>query len=154
METPKATEAHRKLERLAGTWVGEETMPPSEWTPEGFTATGRCVTRMALSGFAVIADYRQEHDGRITFEGHGVYTYDPDDGCYKQHWFDSMGSPPEVFRGTFDGDVLSMRSRSPTGHARITSDYSEEGRVVTRMEMSQDGTDWKLAFEGTYIREE
>lgn len=154
MKAPKPTEAHQKLERLTGTWVGEEAMPPSEWTPEGFTATGRCVARIALSGFAVITDYRQEKDGQVTFEGHGVYTYDPVEECYVQHWFDCMGSPPEVFRGTFNGDVLVMRSRSSTGHARITSDYSQEGRMVTRMEMSQDGEDWKLAFEGTYIRED
>jgi hypothetical protein len=52
MEMPKPSDGHRRLERLAGRWEGEEKMEPSPWDPQGGTALG-CVT------------------------GHGVYTYDP-----------------------------------------------------------------------------
>ncbi|MFQ5679321.1 MAG: DUF1579 family protein [Gemmatimonadota bacterium] len=150
---PQPTEAHRTLERLAGTWVGDEEMPPSSWAPEGVRATGRSVARVALGGFAVVADYRQERDGQVTFEGHGVYTYDPSEECYVQHWFDCTGSPPELFKGTFEEGLLTLRSRGPRGHARVTSDLSVEGRMVTRMETSPDGETWSLAFEGRYVRE-
>jgi hypothetical protein len=77
MEMPKPSAGHRKLERLAGCWEGNEQMEPSPWDPNGGAALGRITGRMALNGFAFIFDYEQERNGAITFTGHGVYTYDP-----------------------------------------------------------------------------
>lgn len=150
MEMPKPTEGHFKLEKLAGTWEGKETMHPSQWDPQGGEAVGRHDTKLSLGGFAYVCDYEQERDGVITFTGHGIYTYDPKVDQYALHWFDCMGSPPEVFVGGFDGDVLTLAHGGPGMHSRYTCDLTSAGTMQTTMEMSQDGMEWKLLFEGVY----
>jgi hypothetical protein len=150
MQMPKPGPGHLKMERLAGTWEGEETMYPSQWDPKGGTAIGRSTNKLALGGFALINEYEQERDGAITFTGHGVMTFDPKSEEYSLHWFDCIGSPPEVFTGRFDGDLLILGHGGPGMHARFTHDLGEVGRMKTRMEMSHDGGRWKTMFEGSY----
>jgi len=140
------------MEVLAGTWEGEETMHPSQWDPKGGTATGRTKYRLDLSGFALIGDYEQERNGKITFTGHGVTTYDPKRDLYVMHWFDCMGSPPEVFEGQFEGDQLILAHGGPGMHARMTYDLAAPGKLKSWMEMSPDGVDWKTLFESKYTR--
>ena len=153
MNMPTPSDGHRLLARLVGEWEGEETMHPSQWDPNGGVATGRNHNRLGLGGFAVLSDYEQERGGVITFTGHGVYTYSPDSDEYTLHWFDCMGSPPEVFVGGFDGDVLTLAHGGPGMHARMTSDFSVQGLMKARMEMSSDGTEWKTLFDATYRRD-
>jgi hypothetical protein len=152
MDTPKPTTGHLMLEKLAGVWEGEETMHPSQWDPSGGVASGRNKHELSLGGFALISDYEQERDSAITFTGHGVYTYDPKEDHYTLHWFDCLGSPPEVFVGRFEGDVLTLAHGGPGMHARMTYDLSTPGIMKGMMEMSPDGEDWKVLFEATYER--
>jgi hypothetical protein len=69
--------------------------------------------RLSLGGFVLLTDYEQERHAAIAFAGHGVYTYDPKEDRYSLHWFDCIGSPPEVFAGGFDGDVLTVAHGGP-----------------------------------------
>ena len=150
MAMPKPTHHHEKMHRLVGRWRGTETMFPSQWDPEGGTAIGRNDSRLGLDGFAVITDYEQERDGMVTFRGHGVMTWDGDEECYVLHWFDSMGSKPEIFRGTFDGEVLTASHGGPGMHVRLTYDFSVAGIMRSGMEMSADGVEWKTLFACDY----
>ena len=152
MDMPKPSAGHLLFEKLAGTWEGEETMSPSQWDPEGGVAVGRNSHRLSLGGFALISEYEQERDGAITFTGHGVYTYDREEDQYTLHWFDCMGSPPEVFVGEVDGDVLTLAHGGPGMHARMTYDFSIPGTLKGMMEMSPDGTEWKVFFDAVYKR--
>ena len=152
MEMPKPTAGHKRLEKLAGHWEGEERMLPSQWDPKGGIAVGRTRNRMSLNGFALISDYEQERVGAVTFSGHGVFTFDPKEELYTLHWFDCMGSPPELFRGRCEGAVLTIAHGGPGLHARMTYDLTEPEHMTSRMEMSQDGLDWKTLFEGSYTR--
>ena len=93
MEMPTPGDAHRRLEVLVGTWIGEETMHPSPWDPQGGVADGTIENRLALDGFNVIQEYTQSRDGQQTFAGHGVFGWDGQRGCYTLHWFDTMGTP-------------------------------------------------------------
>ncbi len=147
---PKITDQHIKMGKMVGQWEGQEIMHPSQWDPKGGIATGRMVSRLALGGFAVISDYEQERDGVITFTGHSVLTYDPGEAVFSHHWFDCIGSPPELFKGTFDGEILTVAHGGPGMHARLTYDLSDEKRLRSRMEMSSDGTEWGTLFEGAY----
>lgn len=149
MEMPKPSDGHRALEKLSGNWEGEETMHPSQWDPKGGTATGRNRNRIALGGFALINDYEQEREGVITFSGHGVMTYDREQDLYSFHWFDSMGSPLEVFTGRFEGDVLKMSHGGPM-HELFTWDLSEPDTMVSSMDMSPDGSSWNRFLDATY----
>lgn len=150
MDMPTPTAGHLRLERMAGLWEGQETMHPSQWDPKGGVAVGRNRHTLRLGGFALIVEYEQERDGAITFTGHGVYTYDAKADRYILHWFDSMGSPAEVFTGGFDGDVLTLGHGGPGMHARMTYDLSEPGVMRGQMEMSHDGSDWQTLFEAVY----
>jgi uncharacterized protein YodC (DUF2158 family) len=152
MQMPKTAPGHQRLETLAGHWEGEEKMYPSQWDPKGGTAIARTRSVLGLSGFALISDYEQERDGVVTFTGHGVMTFDPKDDSYTLHWFDCMGSPPEVFKGRFEGDVLTLAHGGPGMHARFTHDLTDPKRMVSSMEMSPDGTTWNRMFDGSYER--
>jgi hypothetical protein len=137
---------------MAGNWQGEEKMHPSPWEPKGGTAVARLKSRLDLSGFALITDYEQERGGVITFTGHSVMTYNAKDDLYSLHWFDCMGSLPEVFTGRFRGDVLVVEHGGPGMHARLTYDLSNPRQMRSKMEMSQDGVHWNTLFEGSYTR--
>jgi Protein of unknown function (DUF1579) len=152
MEMPKPTDGHRKLEKMAGEWSGKETMYPSPWDPKGGVASARLKSQMALGGFALVSDYEQERDGTVTYQGHAVYTYDPNEQTYSLHWFDSMGSPAEAFRGKFEGGVLTLLSRNARGHARMSYDLSGKDALKSKMEVSEDGENWTTFFDGEYRR--
>lgn len=152
MGMPKPSPGHLALERLAGSWVGEEIMHPSQWDPKGGVAIGRNCHKLALGGFALLVDYEQERDGAIAFTGHGVYTYDPKEDLYSLHWFDCMGSPPELFVGGLDAGVMTLAHGGPGMHARMTYDFSSPDTMKGMMEMSPDGKDWKVLFEAVYKR--
>lgn len=152
MEMPRPSAGHLKFEKLAGQWEGEEKMYPSPWDPQGGIAIGRINSRVALNGFALINDYEQVRHGAITFTGHGVFTYDPTQDVYSLIWFDCMGVPPELFKGTFDGTVLCLSHGGPGMHVRLTYDLGEPGYLCTSMEMSPDGTAWNRFFDGRLKR--
>ncbi len=152
MEMPKPSSGHRTLEKLAGRWEGEEKMYPSPWDPAGGMAIGRMQSRVALDGFALIVDYEQERDGKVTFAGHGVFTFDPRENLYTLTWFDCMGSPPETFKGRCEDDVMVVVHAGPPVHVRLTYDFSEDGTLTKSMQISQDGEDWKRFFDGRLKR--
>jgi hypothetical protein len=153
MQMPTPTDAHRKLEALAGRWKGDETLSPSPWDPVGGKAHGRVHNRSALDGFAVIQDYEQEQNGKVNFRGHGVFAYDQQKNRYTLHWFDSAGMGASVFEGTFEGQVLTLTTASPQGQMRAIWDVSKPGKIISRMDVSGDGKKWDPFMEGTYLRE-
>ena len=81
-----------------------------------------------------------------------MHTYSPESGQYTLHWFDCLGTPPEVFVGDLEDDVLTLAHGGPGMHARMTSDFSADGLLGARMEMSPDGAEWQVLFEATYRR--
>ena len=150
MEMPLPTDAHRKLQKLVGSWTGEERMRPSPWDPAGGIAIGRVRNVSALDGFAVVQDYEQERGGRVTFRGHGIFWWDASSSAYVLHWFDSMGQAPNEFRGTFDAGVLSLVSYGVQGNARAVWDFRQPGGYLYRLEMSPDGVVWQALMEASY----
>jgi len=153
MEMPKPGPEHRKFEPMAGVWTGREKMHPSQWDPKGGTAEGHIRNRIALGGFIMTGDYSQEREGKTTFEGHSVFTYDKNDKCYLLYWWDSMGMPADVFRGDFKESNLVMTSRNAMGHFRLTYEFPGPGQMRSRMEMSEDGESWKTMFESESTRQ-
>lgn len=151
MEMPKLGEAHEAFQRMAGIWKGRETLFPSPWDPKGGPAEGEVTNTVALGGFILQHHYVQRREGKITFEGHGVYSWDTASSSYHLMWWDSMGSPPNLFVGNFDGDVLTLTSESPMGKNRAIWDYSN-GKCTFRMEVSPDGQQWFTFMSGEYAR--
>lgn len=152
MDTPTPNEHHQKLTSKAGTWKGTEHMHPSPWLPEGGDASSTATMRADLGGFVVVIDYEQQMGGQTTYQGHGVYTVDPQNHDVVLHWFDSMGGQHEEFRGRWEGQVLTLQSKNPMGHMRLTYDYSQDGVLKNHADMSPDGKTWNRMFDGHLTR--
>ena len=106
-----------------------------------------------------VTPLRYTSDGRVIFLGEtlidtsAVYSYDPEKEEYVHHWFDCVGSPVQVFRGQFEGNVLSLEGRTPMGFARSAVDFSQPDKMLVRYEVSTDGKVWDCLFEGVYERQ-
>jgi hypothetical protein len=153
MEMPKPGDAHEKLGALVGEWAGEETLHPSPWDPVGGGAQAQVTNRWVADGFAVVQEYEQRRNGRVTFRGHGVFWFDPGRGEYVMHWWDSMGGTAGEYRGRFDGDVLMLSAPMPQGgHSRTSWTLTGPDAHTFLMEVSPDGEVWQPAMEGRYRR--
>lgn len=152
MEMPKPAAEHHELERLAGTWKGEEIMHPSPWMPEGGKGEGHVTNRIALNGFAMVQDYDQRMGGASLYKAHGVWTIDPATREYILTWFDSIGMGINEYRGRLEAGILALVSRTAEGQIRAVFDLRAAGRYGFRMEASGDGRDWKPMMEGQYTR--
>ncbi len=152
-EMPRPAPEQARLDAMTGTWTAEEKMYPSPWDPKGGTATGRIVARTALGGFFVISDYTQSRGEQVTYEGHGVYRWNPQERCYEMLWFDNTGAcGTAVVKGQFEGNRLTFQQAGPMGHSRYIYDFDEPGRYRFRLEMSEDGKAWAAFMEGAYKR--
>lgn len=151
MDMPKPTPGHDALGKFAGDWRGDERMYPSPWDPKGGTATGRHTNTVSLGGFALVTDYEHARGEGVAFTGIGMITFNPASDEYTVHWFDSMGSPPEVFVGHMIGDVLTASHGGAT-HSRLTWALTSPSELHTRIDMSSDGVTWNTMFEGRYHR--
>ena len=153
MDMPKPQEEHRRLQALAGSWIGEEKLYPSPWDPKGGTATAKVEARIDLDGYALITNYLEERDGSVTYRGHGVQSYDRNQKCYVMYWFDSIGEPPtEPAKGRWEGNRLVYSHKTPMGHSRYTYDFKGEGRYGFMIENSPDGNQWAPFMEAVYTR--
>src|SRR5262249_29295932 len=151
-EMPKPGPKHKQLEKLAGNWRGEEKMYPSQWDPQGGVALARISSRIALDGFVLIGDYEQERDGSVCFRGHAVHSVDEKTGEAVLTWWDSMGKEADIFRGGWDGDVLTVTQQGGQMHMRMTYDCRNPAQLKSRMEVSTDGKEWKPLFDGVYTK--
>lgn len=150
MEMPKLAPGHSFFERMAGQWSGDVKMYPSPWDPKGGTAPASTRIQVQLNGFVAIGDYDQKKDGVTAYAGHSVFTYDAENDLYTLHWFDSIGSPPEVFTGKRVGQVLTLAHGGPGMHARLTYDLTDQAELKSSMEMSQDGAHWQKFLDVSY----
>src|SRR5262245_24337295 len=147
MEMPVPTAEHAKLERMAGKWEGEEIMYDPSPDAKEKVAIGRVNSRMGIGGFALIHDYERERNGRVTFTGHGVFTFDWEEKLYELTWFDCLGARPTIFKGQFEGEVLRLTHDASGVHARLTHDLSQPGYLLVSMEMAEDGVKWTKLFD-------
>ena len=148
MQMPQPGPEHENLAKLAGNWAGEETMFPSPWSPEQQTRHG-VIKAHVLENFFVVSDYEQKTDDQVCFRGHGVYSWDPQNACYKMYWFDSMGGAGGIAEGHFEGDVLTFENTSPMGRHRYRYTFHAD-HTVFEMAMAPEGEDWAPMMEATY----
>ena len=148
MHMPQPGPEHEILERFCGHWGGEETMFPSPWSPEQRTVNGDIRARM-LDGYFAVSEYEQTDGEKVSFRGHGVYSWDPKKERYLMYWFDSMGGAGGVAEGTLEGNQLTFENTSPMGQHRYRYTF-EDGLTVFEMSVSQDGKDWQKMMEGRY----
>jgi hypothetical protein len=152
MEAPQKTEAHDLFKKFVGTWRGEERIQPSQWTPQGDTATSQIRNQIGLDGYVLIQDIVQSRGGQVMFRAHNLLRWDEQDQTYVMYWFDSNGFPPSELRGRLDGQVLTLSGRDPAGFSRLVYHLEEDGRYSYQMFGAADGESWELILEGIYHR--
>ena len=155
MQMPTVGNEQKKLNELfSGTWRGEEKLFPSDWDPKGGTSFGTWVVHASLDGFALLVDYTEERDGKISYRGHGVHTWDPHGKTFLAYWFDNIGFPQKAgVAGHLDGNRYTYESDDgPQGWTRMTYSWSDN-KLEFRIEKSKDSKKtWQPMHEGRYTR--
>lgn len=142
-------DAHHALHRLAGEWRGRETIAPSPWDPSGAVAEAVVRNRVALDGLIVIQDYDQSRDGKVVFQGHGVFGVEGTGVVLR--WWDNWSPARREFRGVVDGETLILVSPDPKGQARATWRLGDRAYDYS-LEVSPDGAAWTTYVTATYAR--
>ncbi len=120
MNRPQPGTVHAVLENFLGHWRGTSRLAASSWGPER-TAEAEINYTRAAGGYAVVQSYRHTEPDGSHFEGHGVFTVDPDHDDVLWYYVDSMGLPPGApARCTWVGGVLRVERHSDRGTARHT----------------------------------
>src|SRR5438132_11531569 len=92
---------------LVGTWTTDETAEQTPFMPAG-TATGTNTVRPGPGKFSVLMDQRSKGSNGMSFNGHGILTWDPNEKAYKMEWVDSMTPGVVTETGHKEGDNLVM----------------------------------------------
>lgn len=121
MNPPQSGAAvHAVLEDFLGHWRGTTRFASSAGGPERSAVAEISFTR-AAAGFAVVQSYRHTEANGAHFDGHGVFTVDPDHNDVLWYHGDSMGLPHETpSRCTWHGGVLRVERHSDRGSVRHT----------------------------------
>jgi hypothetical protein len=110
---------------------------------------------MDIDGFFLIQEYVQEREGKVTYRGHGIFSWDTQQQNYTWYWVDSMGFvPPGPSRGEWKGDTLTLE-HVPLGdrRGRYTHRFVGPDTYTFSIENSADGgKTWHPFMEATYHR--
>ncbi|HET6552021.1 MAG TPA: DUF1579 family protein [Dyella sp.] len=141
------------LEALAGEWSGDEEIATTRWG-QGGPATGFIKARIDLGGRALVQDYREERDGKLSLQAHAVFVAGPEHDQYSLYWFDSYGFVPGApAPGLWDGQRLTFVRSSPRGQTRHIYAFEGEDVLTLRLESSFDGgVSWERVMDGRYRR--
>ncbi|WP_115788071.1 DUF1579 family protein [Arthrobacter silvisoli] len=118
MRDQRHVSAAESLEPFLGRWRGSAELAASPSGPAR-TVQAEVVFTRAAGGHAVVQSYRHVETDGSHFEGHGVFTVDPDHGDTLWYYVDSVGKPPEApARGHWHGGILTLERHSPRGTSR------------------------------------
>ena len=147
------TADHLRLGAFEGHWLGEEDVVASAWTEAG-KASAEVDAEMLFGGFFVEQRYRQERNGKISFEARNMLAFDANDGSYKLYQFDSVGFVPQLpATGSWHGDDLVLLKASPRGRQQVVYTFENEDRYRMRVQFSPAGSDeWQDVVSGIYRR--
>jgi hypothetical protein len=129
---------HPALDRLLGSWQGTTELAAGPWGP-AHTVDAEVTYRRAAGGFAVVQSYRHREPDGSHYEGHGVFTLDPDHRDVFWYYVDSTGTVPDTpTRCTWHDGVLRVERRGAAGWTRHsirladgdTPAHSEGSRAV------------------------
>lgn len=131
-------------------WLGHWDV----FTPDGKQAGENLIERV-LGGCVLRESWR----GRGGFTGSSLNGYDAADGRWHQSWFDNQGGRLELAGGR-EGEAMVLASATPRAdkpgaiqRQRIRWTPLPDGAVRQLWETSDDdGTSWRVAFDGRYVR--
>jgi hypothetical protein len=129
MKVPQPGTVPTVLEDFLGHWRGTTHLASSAWGPERSAVAEISFTR-AAGGFAVVQSYRHTESNGSHFDGHGVFTVDPDHQDVLWYYVDSTGlTPGAPARCIWVDGVLRVERHSDRESARHT--FRVEGGILT-----------------------
>jgi len=140
-----ASPEHKLLEKYAGTWDAEVTVPD----PAGGAATktpAKSVVRVTCGGLWLVSDFEGSMMGG-PFVGHEVFGFDPIAKRYVLTWVDSTSASPFSGEFTFDAKTRTldgtMKGKTPTGGEMVWHQTdvwkSDDERAWTMLMKGPDG---------------
>jgi hypothetical protein len=125
-------------------WLGEWTVS----NPQGQVA-GENVITMDLEGCVVRESWTDGYGGR----GTSVNFWDTTTSAWHQIWTSDNGTVTH-YRGEWrDGAMRFLTvglGGGPAAHQRMTFTPNPDGSVRQLIEMSEDGSNWNVGFDGVY----
>jgi Protein of unknown function (DUF1579) len=143
---PKPGPEHEWFKTDEGTWDAVvEVVPGPGAAP--MTSKGVEVNTLGCGGLCLVSDFKGELMPGVTFQGHGLMTWDAVQKKYRGSWMDSMSQGLALTEGTWDPAAKrfngSMEGPDMTGNvvkARSTVEYRPDGtRVMTAYAPGPDG---------------
>ena len=137
MDQPRADRKHPALASLLGRWLGTTRLEPGPWGPERTVDAEMTFTQVA-GGSAVVQSYRHTESDGGHFEGHGIFTVDPDRQDVLWYYVDSVSPAPAApARCTWHDGVLQVERHTGAGSTRHTLSVSD-GVLVDVAELRRD----------------
>jgi Protein of unknown function (DUF1579) len=134
MNPPEPGPVHAVLEDFLGHWRGITHIAASVRGPARSAEAELSFTR-AAGGLAVVQSYRHVEADGSHFEGHGVFTLDPDHHDVLWYYVDSLGQPAGApARCTWSDGVLRVERHSDRGTARHTF-LVRDGRLIHQVDL-------------------
>jgi hypothetical protein len=158
-QMPTPGPEHQVLKMDEGTWDAVIEGTPAPGAPP-MTSKGTEVDRIGCGGLCLISDFKGEIMPGMTFEGHGVSTWDPAKKKYVGSWVDSISQGLAVSEATWDAAAKRMSGwmEGPDMTGKVvkmtsTGEYRDNGntRVMTMFVPGPDGKDMQV-MRITYTR--
>ncbi|TLM74099.1 DUF1579 family protein [Pseudarthrobacter sp. NamB4] len=119
------------LARFLGHWHGSTRFAAGPWGPER-TVEADVTYRPVAGGVAVVQSYRHVEPDGTHFEGHGIFTLDPDHRNVFWYYVDNASPAPGApVRCTWHGGALRVERHGSAGWTRHT--LSVDGDVLTHV---------------------
>lgn len=126
MDRPRIDHDHPALADLLGRWRGTTRLESGPWGQERTVDAEMTFTQVA-GGSAVVQSYRHTDSDGSHFEGHGIFTVDPDRQDVLWYYVDSVSpAPVDPARCTWHGGVLQVERHTGAGSTRHTLSVSDD----------------------------
>jgi hypothetical protein len=146
-QMPKPGPEHELLKQEAGTWDAVVEITPAPGAPVQ-KSTGVETVRLSCGGLCLITDFKGDMMG-MTFEGHGVTTWDAAKKKYVGSWTDSMSTGLAIGESTYDPATKTSTGwmEGPDQSGKVMKARSKvewtgpDSRVFTMYSTGPDGKD-------------
>ncbi|WP_050055686.1 DUF1579 family protein [Pseudarthrobacter siccitolerans] len=131
MEQTSPGRAPHALAGFLGRWRGSTRFASGAWGPER-TVDAEVTYTPVAGGSAVVQSYSHREPDGTHFEGHGIFTVDPDHHDVFWYYVDNAGpAPAAAVRCTWHNGALRVERRGSSGWTRHT--LRVDGDVLTHV---------------------
>src|SRR5262249_28279954 len=146
----------KDLTDFVGAWTTDETAEQTPFMPAG-TATGTNRVRRGPGGFSVLMDQSSKMSNGMSFTGHGVLSWDPNEKAYKMVWTDSITPGFIMSTGHKEGDTLVFTAESMMMGKKMTMKDVVSDRTPASYTLTSyynDGSGEKKAMTIKFTKQE